>query len=121
MARNVQSQSSRSPAGSFLGLLANALFWLVVAIVVPIEAIAGAFPELAPYAHWAPVLFYALAFWSFIRAVRALKHLAASRVAQLAQARATATAQAERPGQGRKSKTDTAPPVHRTPTVQRMR
>ena len=120
MARNIQSQSSRSPArvGPFLGLLTNALFWLLVAILVPVGAIAEAFPRLAPYIHWAPVLFYALAFWSFARAVRALQRRGAARLADV---RTAATAQAERPGQQRHGKVDPGPPVRRTPTVQRMR
>jgi hypothetical protein len=118
MARNVQPLSSRSPGGSFLGLLANALFWFVVAVVVPVEDVVRAFPELASYAQWAPVLCYALAFWSFLRALRVLKDLAANRAMR---ARLGDVARAERPASDRKGKRDAALPVRRTPTVQRMR
>jgi hypothetical protein len=121
MARNVRPPSSRSSSGSFPGLLANALFWFLIAVLAPVEAIARTFPELASYAHWAPVLCYVLAFWSFIRALRVLKDLAASRTAALARARLGDAVQAERSVPGRKSKSDAPPPVRRTPTVQRMR
>lgn len=123
MARKIQSQPGRSqPAiGAFLGLLANAIFWLIVAIVLPVRSLVDAFPEFAPYAHWAPMLFYALAFWSFIRAVRILQRFAASRTAPLARARASAAPQAERLPLARKAKTNMGLPANRTPTVQRMR
>lgn len=123
MARKVQSQSSRTPAGagSFLGLLANALFWFVVAIVVPIKAIAGAFPEFAPYAHWAPVLFYGLALWSLIRALRVLQRVVGNGIALRARLQPSGAPQADRPSQARKSKTDARLAIARPPTVQRMR
>uniref|UniRef100_UPI0013C4BFB2 hypothetical protein n=1 Tax=Dongia deserti TaxID=2268030 RepID=UPI0013C4BFB2 len=92
MARSIQSQSGRPQAGvgAVLGLLANAIFWLVAAMVLPIRAIVDAFPEIAPYSLWAPILLYALAFWSFIRAARVLQRLAATRTAPAARPRAAA-------------------------------
>lgn len=121
MVRAIQSKSGPSRAGiqAFLRTLANAIFWLVAAIVIPVRSIADAFPELAPYSHWAPILFYALAFWSFIRAVRVLPHLAAGRTATLLRGRTAAPMQAGRPAQARKTKTGL--PVTHAPTVQRMR
>ena len=81
MAREIQSQSNRQQGGkAVLGLLANAVFWFVVAIAVPVEAFLRPIPEIAPYAHWAPFVFYGLALWSFIRAIRGLQRLAASRM-----------------------------------------
>ena len=75
MARQIQSQSNRPLGGkAVLGQLANAVFWVVVAFAVPIEEFLRPFPEFAPYAHWAPILFYVLAVWSFLRAVRTPLH-----------------------------------------------
>lgn len=113
MARAIQSKTGPSRAGiqAFLRMLANAIFWLVAAIVIPVRSIADAFPDLAPYSHWAPILFYALAFWSLIRAVRVLPRFAAGPAA--------APARTERPAQARKTKTGL--PVTHAPTVQRMR
>ena len=55
MARKIQLQSNRPKgAKSFAGLLGNAIFWLVVAIVLPVRAITDLFPEFAPYAPFAP-------------------------------------------------------------------
>lgn len=123
MARTIQSQSGRlQPAiGAFVGPLANAIFWLMMAIMLPLRSLVAAFPEFAPYVHWAPILFYALAFWSFIRAVRVLQRFAAGRTAPLVRARASAAAQAERRPLASKAKTSMGLPIHRTPTVQRMR
>ena len=121
MARNIQSQSdpSRATIQAFLRMLANAIFWLAAAIVIPVRAIAEAFPELAAYSQWAPILFYAIAFWSFIRAVRILPRLAADRTPALLRGGMAAPMQTERPGQARKAKTGL--PVTHAPTVQRMR
>ncbi len=131
MARQIQSQTGQ-PARTLAGSLGNALFWLVVAFVVPVEGIGEAFPELAPYARWAPVLCYALAFLNFSRALRALPALqrpAASRAAPAPQvkaagvkaARVKTDRRAEQSVQNRKAKAEAAPAVQRTPTVQRMR
>ena len=80
MAREIQAQSNRQQGGkAVLGLLANAVFWFVVAIAVPVEAFLRPIPEIAPYAHWAPFVFYGLALWSFIRAIRTGKHWGQSR------------------------------------------
>jgi hypothetical protein len=119
MARKIQSQPDQPQAGiqAFLRLLANAIFWLVVAIVIPVRAIAEAFPELASYSHWAPKLFYALAFLNFIRAARVLPRLAAGRVSAVM----GRGAPAQHAGQAGKIATPKGPPVTRTPTVQRMR
>lgn len=123
VARQIQSQPGRAQAGigAFLGLLANAAFWAVIAIVVPVRPLVDALPELAPFARWAPLLFYALAFWSLIRAVRVLQRLAASRAAPLAQAIAPSAARAGRLPQAQKHRTNMRLPVNRIPTVRRMR
>jgi hypothetical protein len=119
MARRIQSQPDQSPAGiqAFLRMLASAIFWLVAAIVIPVRAIADAFPELAAYSHWAPILFYALAFWSFARALRVLQRLAAGRASAVIGRAATA----QRAAHSRKGTISSGLPVTRTPTVQRMR
>src|SRR4029453_17076852 len=81
MARQIQSQSNRPQGGkAVLGQGANAGFWLIVAIAVPVEEFLRPIPEIAPYAHWAPFVACFLAAWSFIRAIRSLQRLAASRV-----------------------------------------
>lgn len=123
VARQIQSQPVRAQAGigAFLGLLANAAFWAVIAIVVPVRPLVEALPEIAPFARWAPLLFYALAFWSLIRAVRILQGLAARRTAPLARAMAPGAAQAGRQPQARKPRTNMGLPVNRIPTVRRMR
>lgn len=122
MARKIQSQSARSQAspGAILGLLANGIFWLAIAILLPIRAIVDVVPGLAPYAQWGPVPFYALAFWSFIRAVRVLQRFAGNRT-PAARATASTGIQAGRLAEARKGKTEMGAPVNRTPTVQRMR
>ena len=125
MVRKIQSQSGGSEASikAFVGLLANAIFWLVMALVLPIKTIVGAFPELVAFAPWAPILFYGLALVSFVRAVRTLQRMAASR--------ATASALG-RPSGGSASPADLRgvkatpsrhglPVITRKPTVQRMR
>jgi hypothetical protein len=123
MPRKIQLQSGRSDAGmkSFAGLLVNAIFWLVLALVLPVGAIVDVFPEVAPYTHWAPVLFYTLAFWSFIRAVRTVQRFAAGRVSSLARPKAASSPPERRPANSRRARTHASPPITRTPTVQRMR
>lgn len=123
MARNIQSQSGREATGkAFFGLLANALFWLIVAIMLPAQAILGSIPELAPYARWAPIVLYGLAFWSFIRALRLLPRLAASRSIRSLQPRGPkATHPQQQQSRAAPAKTKSGLPVNRTPTVQRMR
>ncbi len=124
MARRIQSQPDQSQAGiqAFLRMLASAIFWLVAAIVVPVRAIADALPEFAAYSHWAPILFYALAFWSFARALRVLQRLAAGRAsAVMSRAVMGCGAPAQRAAQATKGATSMGLPVSRTPTVQRMR
>jgi hypothetical protein len=117
MARNIQSQpgqsqSGRSEAGikSFVGLLANAIFWLVMA-------------ALAPYAPWAPLVFYGLAVLSFVRAVRSLQRTAAGR--RFASAKGRPSGGSTRPADQRGVKATIAdhglPTIDRRPTVQRMR
>ncbi len=76
MAREIQSQSNRTQGGkAVVAQLGNAVFWVVVAIAVPVEEFLRPIPEVAPYAHWAPILFYVLAAWSFLRAIRTLQRL----------------------------------------------
>ena len=121
MAREIQSQSNRPPGGKgVLGQLANAVFWVVVAIAVPVEEFLTPFPEFAPYAHWVPILFYVLALWSFLRAIRSLQRLAASRM-WTPRIRVSGASGSSQPAGGRRSKTGTALAVTRPPTVQRMR
>jgi len=125
MARKIQSQSSRSEAGlkSFVGLLANAIFWLVMAIVLPIRAILDLAPDLAPYAQWAPMIFYGLAALSFIRAVRTLQRAAAGRRSASAKGRPSggSTSPADQRGVKATTADHGLPPIDRKPTVQRMR
>ena len=119
MAREIQSQSNRSPGGkTVLGQLANAVFWVVVAIAVPVEEFLTPFPEFAPYAHWAPILFYVLALWSFLRAIRSLQRLAASRM-WTPRIRVSGTSSSGQTAGGKRAKATLV--VTRPPTVQRMR
>lgn len=121
MAREIQSQSNRPQGGkAVLGLLANAVFWVVVAIAVPVEEFLRPIPEIAPYAHWAPILFYALAAWSFLRAIRGLQRVATSRM-WTPRIRVAGAAQPAQPAGTKRSKAGPAVAVTRPPTVQRMR
>jgi hypothetical protein len=119
MAREIQSQSNRSPGGkTVLGQMANAVFWVVVAIAVPVQEFLAPFPEFAPYAHWAPILFYVLALWSFLRAIRSLQRLAASRM-WTPRIRVSGTSSSGQTAGGKRAKATLV--VTRPPTVQRMR
>ena len=81
MAREIQSQSNRTQGGkAVVAQLGNAVFWVIVAIAVPVEEFLRPIPEIAPYAHLAPILLYVLAAWSFLRAIRTLQHVAATRM-----------------------------------------
>jgi hypothetical protein len=121
MAREIQSQTNRTQGGkAVVAQLGNAVFWVIVAIAVPVEEFLRPIPEVAPYAHWAPILFYLLAAWSFLRAIRTLQRLAASRMwtPRLRVAGASSPAQ---PAGGKRAKTGPAVAVTRPPPVQRMR
>jgi hypothetical protein len=123
MARSIQPQSNRpNSAKSVVGLLANAVFWLVMAIVIPVKAFLETIPELAPYAHWAPFLFYALAVLSVVRAARGLQHLTAGRWPASAQGRPSGGASRPADQRGAKATANThgMPTINRKPTVQRM-
>jgi len=126
MARKIQSQSNR-PEGvkAFVGLLANAIFWLVMAVVLPIRAIADIIPALAPYAEWAPFLFYGLALVSFLRAVRSLQKVATTRQKPASAAGRPSGGSASPAGfRGQKAVPAAShglPAINRKPTVQRMR
>jgi hypothetical protein len=126
MTRKIQLQSNR-PEGvrSFVNLLASAIFWLVVAIVLPIRAIIGMFPELPPFAHWLPILFYGLAFRSFILAVRSLARVAAGgQKPASAQGRPSGGSASPAGLRGKKAVPAARhglPTINRKPTVQRMR
>jgi hypothetical protein len=121
MAREVQPQANRTQGGkTVLGQLANAAFWLVVAIAVPVEDYLDRIPEAAPYAHWAPLVFYGLALWSFLRAIRSLQRLAASRM-WTPRIRAAGASPSSQPAGGKRAKTAPAVAPTRVPTVQRMR
>ena len=121
MAREIQSQSNRPQGGkAVISQLGNAVFWLIVAIAVPVEEFLQGVPEVAPYAHWAPILFYALAAWSFLRAIRTLQRGAASRM-WTPRIRVAGATQPARPAGGKRTKAAPAVAVTRPPTVQRMR
>lgn len=121
MAREIQAQSSRAQGGkAVIGQLGNALFWVIVAIAVPVEQFLGGIPEAAPYAHWAPFLFYGLALWSFLRAIRGLQRLAAGRMAT-PRLRVTGASAPAQPAAGKRAKGAPVVAVTRPPTVQRMR
>jgi hypothetical protein len=120
MARKIQSSSSQAGAKTFAGLLGNAVFWLVVAMVVPIKAFVGSFPELAAFAPWAPLILYGLAALSFVRALLALRGtLGRVRIPGVGQQKELSGSQrADRP---KPAASKSGLPVTRTPTVQRMR
>jgi len=121
MAREIQSQSNRTQGGkAVVAQLGNAVFWVIVAIAVPVEEFLRPIPEIAPYAHWAPILFYVLAAWSFLRAIRTLQRLTASRMWTPRIGAAGATPPA-RPAGGKRARNGPAVAVTRPPTVQRMR
>jgi hypothetical protein len=125
MARKIQSLSSSSQAGlkSFLRLLANAIFWLIMAALVPVQAFLHMIPEIAPYAHWAPLLFYGLAIVSFVRAIRILQLIAAGQRSGSAKGRPSGGASSPTGRRGAKATTADRgmPAITREPTVQRMR
>ena len=121
MAREIQAQSNRTQGGkAVVAQLGNAVFWVIVAVAVPVEEFLRPIPEIGPYAHWAPILFYVLAAWSFLRAIRTLQRLAASRMwtPRIRVAGATSPAQ---PAGSKRAKTGPTAAVARPPTVQRMR
>jgi hypothetical protein len=124
MVRKIQSLSGGAQASlkTFLGLLANAIFWLVMAAMVPVQAFLERIPELAPYAPWAPPLLYALAFWSFVRAVRSLQQLATrGRVSAKGRPSGGSASPAGRRGAKATTADHGLPAIDRQPTVQRMR
>jgi hypothetical protein len=125
MARKIQSLSGGAQASlkSFLGLLVSAIFWLVMAALVPVQAFLDMIPELAPYAPWAPPLFYVLAFWSFVRAVRSLQQLATRGRSASAKGRPSGGSASPTGRGGVKATTADhgLPAIDRRPTVQRMR
>lgn len=126
MARKIQLQSVRPEgAKTFVGLLANAVFWLVMAFVLPIRAIADMVPGLAPYAEWAPFLLYGLALISFLRAARSLQRRATTRQKPAsAQGRPSGGSASPAGFRGQKAVPAAShglPAINRKPTVQRMR
>ena len=125
MVRNIQSQSGRSEASikTFVGLLANAIFWLVMALALPIKAILDLFPALVPFAPWAPLLFYGLALVGFVRAVRTLQRTAAGQKSASALGRPSGGAASPANLRGAKATTSDhgLPVITRKPTVERMR
>lgn len=121
MAREVQAQSNRTDGGkAVFGLLGNAVFWLIVALAVPVEEFLRGIPEIAPYAPYAPALFYALALWSFVRAIRGLQRLAAGRMSA-PRIRVSGGSARPQPAGGKRAKAAPAAAIIRPPTVQRMR
>src|SRR5262245_627882 len=106
MAREIQAQSNRPQGGkAVFAQLGNAVFWVIVAIAVPAEEFLRGIPEVAPYAHWAPFVFYGLALWSFLRAIRGLQRLAAGRMATPRLRVTGASAPARPPTAGKRAKT----------------
>ena len=123
MAREIQPQSNRPQGGkAVIAQLGNAVFWVIVAIAVPVEEFLRPIPEVAPYAHLAPILFYVLAAWSFLRAIRTLQRLAASRMwtPRIRVAGGSASSPAQ-PSGGKRARNGPSVVVARPPTVQRMR
>jgi hypothetical protein len=121
MAREVQQQSNRAQGGkAVVGQLGNALFWVIVAIAVPIEPFLRGIPEAAPYAHWAPFVFYGLALWSFLRAIRNLQRLAAARTGT-PRIRVAGGSPPPQPAGSKRPRTAPTITTTRPPTVQRMR
>jgi len=124
MARKIQPLSGQAAVSgrAILGLLANAVFWLVMAIVVPIQAFLERIPELAPFAHWAPILFFALALLSFVRAARGLQRLTTGSRPGLNLGRPSGGASRPADQRGAKATANTRgmPTIDRKPTVQRM-
>lgn len=118
MSRKVQSQAARPSSGAktVASLFANALFWLVLAIVLPVRHFLEAFPELVPFAPFAPLVLYGLALLSFVRGLLGLRRALPHRLAIGPQAPAAG----ERPGRP-PAASKSGLPVNRTPTVQRMR
>lgn len=133
MTRTIQSGGGpRASAKTFVGHLASALFWIVVAVIFPVRLTPELVPGLAPFAQWAPAVFYALAIWSFIRSARSLQALAAGRRRSAsADDRRRSASGDGRPrarGSARPARQDGArtadrgmPAIDRKPTVQRMR
>jgi len=125
MARKIQSSSSRGGTKTFAGLLGNAVFWLIVAIVVPVKAFVGSFPELAAFAPWAPMVLYGLAALSFVRALLTLRdtlgRVRAPGIGQQKGSNAFGSKAAPRADRAKPSVSKSGLPVTRTPTVQRMR
>lgn len=78
MARNIQAISSggRGELAAFLRAVVSAILWIGVAAIFPFAVLPELVPGLAPYAHWFPLVFYALAAGSFIQGIRALNRLA---------------------------------------------
>jgi hypothetical protein len=121
MAREIQSQSNRTQGGkAVIAQLGNAIFWIVVAMAVPVEEFLRPIPEIAPYAHWAPILFYVLAAWSFLRAIRTLQRVAGSRM-WTPRIRVSGSSASPQSAGNRRAKAGPAAVVVRSPTVQRMR
>ena len=118
MSRKIQSQAGRQPAGAktVAGLFANALFWLVLAIVLPVRHFLEAFPELVPFAPFAPLVLYALALLSFVRGLLGLRQALPHRLAIGPQAPAAGARPGRAPAAGKSGL-----PTNRIPTVQRMR
>jgi hypothetical protein len=126
MAREIQSQSNRTQGGkAVVAQLGNAIFWVVVAVAVPVEEFLRRIPEIAPYAHLAPILFYLLAAWSFLRAIRTLQRVAASRMwtprIPVSGSSASPQSAGKQSAGNRRAKGGPAVVVTRPPTVQRMR
>jgi hypothetical protein len=105
--------------------VANAVFWLVLAVALPIDSFLRTIPELARLAPFGPILFYALAFFSFVRALRNLQHLAAGGLWAPRLGLSGAGQGPRSTGNPRTSGKRTGPgpaaSVTRAPTVQRMR
>lgn len=126
MARKIQQRSNGATgAKGFAALLGNALFWLAIAIFLPVSLIARSIPGLTEYAEFAPFLFYGLAFISFARAVRSLQRSATTRQKPAsAQGRPSGGSASPAGLRGQKAVPAAShglPTITRKPTVQRMR
>lgn len=117
MARTIQPEANRLRHGglkTIVGHLGTAIFWLIVAILFPVEVVARLVPQLADRADWLPLVFYGLAIWNFIRFARGVRGLTGS-------VRRSVTGPAGRESAPRAPSSSNLPAIDRRPTVQRMR
>jgi len=117
MARRIQTQTGPSKGGpSITGLVARAMFWIALAVVLHISLIPKLPRDVIGYAYWAPHAFTVLGLLNIARAVRRLLEEARNRrrplqILQNAASRQVPIAAKSANGGGLS--------VNRVPTVQR--